>query len=78
MTGMDSKIAVLTRETRKVCRMTQAQFGKLVGVGHARISKWERGTATPPSATVKLLLILRADPATVMTLLEGLNAPPAA
>jgi DNA-binding transcriptional regulator YiaG len=72
MADIDSAIAKLARETRKVCRLTQGQFGRLVGVDHARVSKWERGTATPPAATVKLLQILNADPASVMSLLEGL------
>ena len=76
MSQIDCPTAKLTRETRKVCRLTQGQFGKLVGVDHARVSKWERGTAKPPAATVKLLLILQADPATVLALLEGLLAKP--
>lgn len=77
MALIDNPAAKLTRETRKACRLTQGAFGRLVGVDHARISKWERGTAKPPHATVKLLQILCADPAAVMALLEALLAPSA-
>lgn len=78
MQGMDSEAAKLTRETRKVCRLTQSAFGRLLGVDHARVSKWERGTYAPSAATIKLLQIILADPATVLGLLEGLvkESPP--
>ena len=56
--------------------LSQRELAQLVGSHAMTISKWERGTAKPPHATVKLLQILLADPATVMALLETLIAAP--
>lgn len=43
------------RELRKATALTQAEFGKKVGVSTSAEQKWELGVAVPSDAVIKLI-----------------------
>jgi DNA-binding transcriptional regulator YiaG len=66
----------LVQQARRATRLSQAQFGRLLGVDHRYISKWERGDAVPSTTTQKLLQLILADPGGMMERLGALEPLP--
>jgi putative transcriptional regulator len=67
-------------ELRLTNRMSQAVFGRLLNVSTKTVQSWEQGRRKPSQAALRLIQVLRHDPA---GLLEAVgvsrpNAPPAA
>lgn len=64
----------LVQLARRATRLSQVEFGKLLGVNHRHISCWERGRFVPRAPTVRLLQLILADPGSMMERLSNLPA----
>jgi putative transcriptional regulator len=71
--GRISKVDVGADDVRAVRErsgMTQRKFAATFGIGLGTLQKWERGERRPSGAARSLLLVMRADLATVMKALD--------
>ena len=52
----ETKIAERIKELRQVNALTQAEFGKIIGVSQDTISLWEQGKSVPAVEYIVLLV----------------------
>lgn len=64
----------LVLRSRRATRLSQVNFGQLLGVTPQHVSKWERGEAIPSTVTKKLLQLILDDPGGMVDRLRGLEA----
>ena len=65
------------KEIRAATGMTQKDFAATFGFGLDQIKQWEQGRARPVQGLRAYLLLIKADPAYLVTALRRLQAAPA-
>lgn len=57
-------------DVRRKLQLSQRPFAKIVGIGIASVTKYERGTATPEKTPLLIYKLLQTDPHLIKTMWE--------